>query len=67
MNHSYNVDHHNKYNSMTTSLHTDPDLYALKTRKKTAKPDNHLASTNRIAYVEALVGNEYTLIYFYGC
>ncbi|KAG2205223.1 cyclin-domain-containing protein [Mucor mucedo] len=35
-----------------SSLHTDPDLYALKSRKKV---DDHIASTNRIAYVEALV------------
>ncbi|KAI8384184.1 cyclin-domain-containing protein [Blakeslea trispora] len=57
----------------TTSLQTDPDLYALKNKKNTYKPSqlelkhllkdplplpipqNHLVSTNRIAYVEALV------------
>lgn len=51
MNQTYNVEHNNKH---ILSLQTDPDLYALKKKKK---QDSLLVSTNRLAYVEALVGN----------
>ncbi|KAI9359481.1 cyclin-domain-containing protein [Pilaira anomala] len=60
MNHSYNVEHNNtKYN---LSLQTDPDLYALKNKKKntsykveTTTTSTVSVSNNRLAYVEALV------------
>ena len=78
MDFRYHVDLHTLDNSLTpskvfsTSLQTDPDLYALKNKKKNNgyrsnqlelkhllkdTPIPHLVSTNRIAYVEALVGN----------
>ena len=41
-----------------TSLQTDPDLYALKNKKRNeADNKTQLVSNNRLAYVEALVGN----------
>ncbi|OBZ91793.1 G1/S-specific cyclin pas1 [Choanephora cucurbitarum] len=76
MDFRYHVDLHTLDNSLTpskvfsTSLQTDPDLYALKNKKKNNgcrsnqlelkhllkdTPIPHLVSTNRIAYVEALV------------
>lgn len=54
MNQTYNVELNNKH---MLSLQTDPDLYALKNKKKPSKQDSLLVSTNRLAYVEALVGN----------
>ncbi|KAI8087575.1 cyclin-domain-containing protein [Gilbertella persicaria] len=75
MNHRYHVDLHSLETNLTTSnvfsttsLQTDPDLYALKNKKKPSRldlknllkdplplPQSHLVSTNRLAYVEALV------------
>lgn len=69
MNQSYNVEHNNnKYN---LSLQTDPDLYALKNKKKntsykaeTTTTSTVSVSNNRLAYVEALVG-KYIFMYIY--
>lgn len=74
MNHYYPLDNHALTTSSTnqsqpnfitvatysnSSLQTDPDLYALKNKKrnetKSIKRDTHLVSNNRLAYVEALV------------